>query len=111
LNELITSQFRDQPLVGGALAFAIGAALGAALPHTRQEDELMGEAADSIRSDAVDQASDLIDKGTKVAGDVYDKAVSVAADVHDTAKERIIEEAKQMGQHDSKSGNGQPIAH
>jgi ElaB/YqjD/DUF883 family membrane-anchored ribosome-binding protein len=55
LNDMIMHQFRDQPLVGGALAFAIGAAIGAALPHTRQEDEMLGETADEVRRAAADQ--------------------------------------------------------
>jgi ElaB/YqjD/DUF883 family membrane-anchored ribosome-binding protein len=107
LGDLINGQFRDQPLVGGALAFAVGAALGAALPHTRQEDQLMGETADKMRSGAMDQATDLMDKGSKVAGDVLDKAVAVAADVHDAAKDRILDEAKRSGY----DGNGRATAH
>jgi uncharacterized protein DUF3618 len=38
-----------QPLVLGALGLAAGAALGAALPATRREDELMGETSDDIK--------------------------------------------------------------
>ncbi|WDZ81869.1 DUF3618 domain-containing protein (plasmid) [Ensifer adhaerens] len=49
LNAAILSNFRDQPLVGGALAFAIGAAIGAALPATALEDEVVGETADRVR--------------------------------------------------------------
>lgn len=94
LNDMILRQFRDQPLVGGALAFAVGAAIGAALPHTDKEDELVGAAADGVREDLSDRASDLMDKGKDVAKDVYDKAVAVASDVHDAARDRITEEVK-----------------
>lgn len=94
LNDMILSQFRDQPLVGGALAFAVGAAIGASLPHTQKEDELVGEAADAVREDLSGRASDLMGKGKDVAKDVYEKAVSVAADVHDAARDRIADEAK-----------------
>jgi hypothetical protein len=38
-----------QPLVLGALGLAAGAALGAALPATRREDELMGETSDDLK--------------------------------------------------------------
>jgi ElaB/YqjD/DUF883 family membrane-anchored ribosome-binding protein len=92
LNEAILKHFRDQPLVGGALAFAVGAAIGAALPHTDQEDELLGNAADSVKDAAASQASDLAEKGKDIASDAYDKAVAVASDVHDAAKDRIVEE-------------------
>jgi hypothetical protein len=111
IGDMIMRQFRDQPLVGGALAFAVGAALGAALPHTRQEDEMLGETADEIRRKAADQASDMIDKGAEVASDVYDKAVSVASDVHDVAKDRIAEEAQRMGKYGDGAANGRSTAH
>ena len=95
LNEVILKQFRDQPLVGGALAFAVGAAIGAALPHTETEDEVLGETADSIKANVADQASGLVDQGKEIASDAYDKAVSVASDVHDAAKHRIVDEVDQ----------------
>lgn len=49
LNAAILKNFRDQPLVGGALAFAIGAAIGAALPATALEDVTAGAASDRVR--------------------------------------------------------------
>ena len=110
LNEMILRQFRDQPLVGGALAFAVGAAIGAALPHTDKEDELIGEAADGVRSDLSDRASGLMDKGKDVAKDVYDKAVSVASDVHDAARDRINEEVKPTADTMATSRNQAPGA-
>lgn len=92
LNEAILTHFRDQPLVGGALAFAVGAAIGAALPHTDTEDEMLGDVADDVKANAVTQASELVDQGKGIASDAYDKAMSVASDLHDTAKDRINEE-------------------
>lgn len=96
LNDVILSQFRDQPLVGGALAFAVGAAIGAALPHTDKEDEMLGEAADRLKSQATSQASELVEQGKDIASDALDKAVSVAADVHDAAKDRIVANVDQF---------------
>ena len=92
LNEAILTHFRDQPLVGGALAFAVGAAIGAALPHTVAEDDLLGEAADSTKERLSVQASDMIERGKDVASDLYDKTAKVAADSHDSVKERVVEE-------------------
>lgn len=94
LNDMIMRTFRDQPLVAGALAFAAGAAIGAALPHTDREDQLMGDTADSIKDDLGERASDLMDQGKQVASDVYDKALNVAGELHDTARERIVEEGR-----------------
>ncbi|MDO3434597.1 DUF3618 domain-containing protein [Rhizobium sp. CBN3] len=94
LNEAILTHFRDQPLVGGALAFAVGAAIGAALPHTDAEDELVGEAADSTRDSLSHQAEDLVAQGKEVASEVYHKTVDVASDAHDVIKERVVDEAE-----------------
>lgn len=41
---------KEQPLVLAAVGIALGAALGASLPTTRKEDDLMGEASDSTIS-------------------------------------------------------------
>ncbi|MBY5783939.1 DUF3618 domain-containing protein [Rhizobium leguminosarum] len=94
LNEAILIHFRDQPLVGGALAFAVGAAIGAALPHTDTEDELVGEAADSAKDTLSHQAQDAVAQGKEVASEVYQKAVDVASDAHDAVKERVVDEAE-----------------
>jgi len=92
LNDAILTHFRDQPLVGGALAFAVGAAIGAALPHTETEDEYLGEAADAAKDTVAAKASSMMDQGTEIASDVYNKTVSAASDVHDAAKTRVAEE-------------------
>lgn len=94
LNQAILTQFRDQPLVGGALAFALGAAIGATLPHTEKEDEALGEAADAAKDAVSKQASAVVDQGKEIASEVYDKAVSVASDVHDAARDRIGDEVE-----------------
>jgi DeoR/GlpR family transcriptional regulator of sugar metabolism len=83
-------------LVGGALAFAAGAAIAAALPHTTSEDEVLGEAADTVKADIASRASDLIDQGQDIAADASDMVASVASDIHDAAKNRIVEEAERV---------------
>ena len=104
LNDAILKHFRDQPLVGGALAFAVGAAIGAALPHTKIEDEALGPASDDVKSMVSNQASETLDKAEQVATNVLDKAVTVATDVHDTARERILEEMQSL-----KGGQQSPL--
>lgn len=44
--------FEDQPLVVGALAVALGAAMGGILPHSRIEDETLGASSDQLFADA-----------------------------------------------------------
>ncbi len=95
MNDSLLKHFQDQPLIGGALAFALGAAIGAALPNTRREDEAMGEMAEDVREGLSTKASDAMNKAEQVASDVYEKATAVAAEVHDTARERIAEEVRQ----------------
>jgi len=96
MNESILKHFQDQPLIGGALAFAVGAAIGAALPHTAQEDEALGATADDVKKKLSSEASKTFDKAESIATDVYGKAVAVAADVHDVARDRIAEEAQNL---------------
>lgn len=44
--------FEDQPLVVGALAVAVGAAIAGLLPHSRIEDDIMGDSSDQLFADA-----------------------------------------------------------
>jgi len=94
LNEMILRQFKDQPLVGGALAFAVGAAIGAALPHTDKEDEMVGDMSDHVKDEVASRASESMDRAEQVASDVSHKAAAVATELHDVARERIVEETR-----------------
>jgi hypothetical protein len=89
LTRQIGSLFEQQPLIAGALAFAAGAALGAALPHTREEDKLVGKQADALRSDAAHVASDLYDKGKEQVSEAYDEVANKAGEAYGDVKERI----------------------
>ncbi len=75
-------------------AFAVGAAIGAALPHTETEDELLGETSDSAKEAVTVQASEALAEGKAIASDAYDKAVAVASDMHDAVKDRVVDEVK-----------------
>lgn len=87
LNDTIMTQFRDQPLVGGALAFALGAALGSTLPHTEQEDALLGEAADAVKGKASEQAAELYEQGKQKTTEVYETATGKVGEIYQQAKE------------------------
>jgi hypothetical protein len=91
LNRQILSQFRDQPLVGGALAFAVGAALGSTLPHTPQEDALMGEAADALKDKVGESAAELYDQGKEKAADIYAAASEKAGEIYQQAKDGVVD--------------------
>lgn len=89
LNQTILNQFRDQPLVGGALAFALGATLGSTMPHTPQEDALMGEASDALKGKVGETASELYDQGKDKAADLYSTATEKVGEVYQQAKDGV----------------------
>ncbi len=47
-RDTFSTMVEEQPLMSGVLGMAIGAALGAAFPATRREDELMGRTRDDL---------------------------------------------------------------
>ncbi|OWW00139.1 nutrient deprivation-induced protein [Rhizobium sp. R72] len=96
IGENALARFRDQPLVGGALAFAMGAALGATLPYTQREDSEMGALSDDIKRQASAGVSKVLRKAAEVAEDVSDRVVSAGGDIHDEARNRIAEEVDQL---------------
>ena len=51
-SQTASNLFEDQPLVVGALAIALGAAIGGALPHSRIEDDSLGATRDRLFADA-----------------------------------------------------------
>ena len=74
--------YDQQPLVVGALALAVGAALGGALPRTKTEDDLMGT-----------QSDDLFERAERIYEEEKSKALSVAESVKDEVKD-IASETK-----------------
>lgn len=90
-TRVIMDSFQNQPLVAGALAFAAGAALGAALPHTSQEDSAVGELADEVRGKAIDVASEVYEEGKSRVADLYEKGKEGAAKVYDDTVKAVSE--------------------
>jgi hypothetical protein len=91
----------DQPLILGALAFAAGAGIGAALPSTRQEDELIGEASDEVRREAGHMAADLYERGKEQVADAYEDISAKAGELYEDAKSKL----------QGKPANGQSTQH
>jgi len=114
-NEMAQSTWRnlmrslqDEPLVVGAVAVAIGAAIGASLPPTRQEDKLLGGARDQLKDSLTSYGKDAADKAQRVASEAYqagrekvynpdDKDASLA-DTVISAGEAATEAAKNAAQ-------------
>jgi len=61
---------QDNPLALGAVALALGTAVGLAVPETRREQELMGEARDRLVDKAQGIARETGEKVQRVAGEV-----------------------------------------
>lgn len=58
---------REQPLVLVGMGLALGAALGAGLPPTRKEDELLGETRDRLKDQAIASGGEQLEKVKSVA--------------------------------------------
>ncbi|MGX2041434.1 DUF3618 domain-containing protein [Methylocaldum sp. MU1018] len=67
LGRTLQGQYRslieEQPLVLGALGIAVGAALGATMPRTRMEDEMMGEASDRLLHQVRETGREIMHEG------------------------------------------------
>ncbi|MEP7212569.1 MAG: DUF3618 domain-containing protein [Acidobacteriota bacterium] len=59
----------ENPLAVGAVAAALGAAVGFAIPSTRVEGRLMGETRQQLMDKAQNAAGDLIEQTKRVAGE------------------------------------------
>jgi ElaB/YqjD/DUF883 family membrane-anchored ribosome-binding protein len=75
---------RNNPLAAGAVAAAVGATVGMALPETQRENELMGEARDTVvnrAQDAAREAAERVQGAAQRVGDVAGEAArSVQSD-------------------------------
>ncbi len=78
--DAVSGFYDRQPLVAGALALAVGAALGGALPRTKTEDNLMG-----------DQRDALFDEAERIFQEEKSKALSVAQSVKEEVKDIAAE--------------------
>jgi ElaB/YqjD/DUF883 family membrane-anchored ribosome-binding protein len=75
---------RQNPLAIGAVAVAVGAAVGLAIPETRRENEWMGDARDSLVEQAQDAAQDAVEKVQRVARNVAEEVTDdVSSAVND----------------------------
>ena len=68
----------DQPLVAGAIAMALGAAVGGSLPRSRLEDQMFGEQSDRALEAARTLAKDQGAKVQATATAVVDEALNIA---------------------------------
>ena len=80
----------DNPLLFSAIALGAGARIALLLPHTRQEDEWMGELRDQVTENATAAAKDVAERARTVAEEVAPEVKQAA--------QRVVEAGKQTGQ-------------
>lgn len=103
----------EQPLMLGALGLALGTVLGALLPGTRREDELMGSTRDSLmdtaKRTAREQAGTVKESAQRVAKAAEQEVERVGSEVsrarHNTAAETSVADSFPQG------GSGQKFPH
>jgi hypothetical protein len=74
------SAVSSNPIAYGTLAFAAGAIIGAIIPLSKRENELMGEVRDQLVESAQALAQDTVEKVQRVAERAADEVKNVAAD-------------------------------
>ena len=79
--ETYDHHLNENPLAVGAAAFALGAVVGLAIPSTRYEGELMGEARDELLKKAQDKGSMLLDKTRSLVDDATNKVSKEARSI------------------------------
>jgi gas vesicle protein len=105
LSRTAMRTLEEQPLIAASLAFAAGAALGAVLPATREEDEAIGKIADDVKREAAHMAGDLYEQCKEKVAEAYGEASDKAGEVYSDAKRKLSGEAG------APVGNGQRIQH
>ncbi len=75
----------EQPLVLGALAMALGAAVGGVLPRSNAEDRMFGARADEAKQKVQNMVQEQGSKLQDVASAVVDEAVEIAHEATDEA--------------------------
>ena len=97
MSRTLMSVLHDQPLVAGALAFAAGAAVASAFPHTKQEDQVFGEAADKVKQQAASIAGDAYDKRKEQVTEAYGQVADKAAEIYQQAKNGVAKSMDDAG--------------
>lgn len=102
------SLLRDYPLALGAISFGIGLAAGASAPTTEMEDELMGDAADTLKDEVRNAARETGQSVREVATETVRAARSEVEDqgMGDDLKskaERVVHAAKSTAQEEAQS--------
>lgn len=92
---------RENPLAAGVAVFAIGAAIGLAVPHSQREDALMGSARDTL----VEKAENLAHDAVQTAQESLSQALSAPGNHAQTGSPNT-----QNGQSEARNQSPSPTA-
>jgi hypothetical protein len=92
---------RDNPLLVGAAAVLVGAAVGAALPETERENEIMGETRDNMINQAQEMAQNA-------ASTVKEVASNIPTQVTEAVTSKVVGESG-GNKSDQKARTNQPV--
>jgi hypothetical protein len=91
------SFIQENPIIAGALAIALGAALALMLPPTRRERKLIGEASDEVKAsvregleETVDRAKDVVRSATEAAADAARKEATKGREGAEGQPESVV---------------------
>jgi len=87
----------ENPLAVGAVALAVGAAVGLALPATRYEQEYLGEYSQQVLDRAQTAAGDLVDRVKEVASEAQKTLGDEVKTTLGETRKTIAGEAKNQG--------------
>lgn len=87
----------ENPIAVGAVALAVGAAVGLAIPATRYENELMGEYSKQLLDKAQTAAGDLVERVKEVASETQKTIGDEVKSAVSETKKTITDEAKNQG--------------
>ena len=96
-QETFVDTVQRHPMIVGAVGLAIGAAIAAALPSTRQEEQLFGEAGSGLKNKARELASEGVAAMKSAAQDVYQDTLRHAKE-QGLSAEGVQEAAKGIGE-------------
>ena len=101
-RDAATQGWQNHPLLLCGLAVAVGAGVGLLLPTTRQEDRLMGEAADKVTGRIKSAGQEFFRQGKQIAGKVVGSAVdatSKEAEREGLTPDRLGKKVKRLVSH------------
>lgn len=87
LESRLEDLFFENPLAAGALALAVGMAVGLAIPISRKEEEWMGPAREKLADKASELAHAALEKVEEAAGKVEETAGKVEETARDVAQD------------------------